>query len=211
MDDAHILAVEGRCVHLLQCCGGAGHQLGGHGAGLVQPIAVQHLGFLAVGILTGGVDDVGALLDLIAGHSVQRQTHVGAVAVGDLQHHVVDGGQIQHIGHGGVVAVLAQLLGDIADGDAAAVGGYALGQGRQRLVEGTEFAPLHGLAAAHRQGLGGGELVVHQRGLGVFQQLHAVIGFHLGAETLGAGGLHVAVSEALQVEGIFVHHDTLLL
>ena len=210
MDDAHILARKGGRVHLLQRRGGTGHQLGGHGAGLVQIIAVLHLGFGAAAADGGGVNDVGALLDLIAGHGVQRQAHVGAVTVGDLQHHVVDGGQIQHVGHGGVVAVLAQLLGDVADGDAAAVGGHALGQRGQRLVEGAELAPLHGFAAAHRQGLGGGELVVHQRGLGVLQQLHAVVGLHLGAEALGAGGLGVAVGKALQIKRIIVHGDTLL-
>ena len=211
VDDAHVLAVKGGGVHLLQLRGGAGHQLSGHHVALVQIAAVQHVHLLAIGVLSGGIDDVSALLDLIAGHGVQRQTHVGAVAVGDLQHHVVDGGQIQHIGHGGVVAVLAQLLGDVADGDAAAIGGHALGQRSQRLVKGAELAPLHGLAAAYRQRLGGGELVVHQRGLGVFQQLHAVIGFHFGAQTLGAGGLYVAVSEALQIKGMcHCHSDTLL-
>ena len=120
------------------------------------------------------------------------------MAVGDLQHHVVNSRQIQHVGHGGVVAVLGQLLGDVADGNAAAVGGHALGEGGQRLVKGAELAPLHGLAAAHGQRLGGGELVMHQLGLGVFQQLHAVVSLHFGAEA--AGSLGVCVGKHLIIQ-----------
>ena len=126
------------------------------------------------------------------------------MTVGDLQHHVVDGRQIQHIGHGGVVAVLGQLLGDVADGDTAAVRCHTLGQRRQRLVERAELAPLHRLAAAHRQALGGRELVVYQLGFGVLQQLHAVVGLHLGAET--AGGLCVGLRKHLQLHIQFLFH-----
>ena len=189
MDDAHVLAVERGGIHLLQLGGGLGHQLAGHLARPVQRVAAQHLGGGAVCLLLGRVDDLIALLDLVAGHGVQRQAHVAAMAVGDLQHHVVDGRQVQHIGHGGVVAVLCQILGDVAHRNTAAIGGHALGQRRQRLVESAELTPLHGLAAAHRQALGGRELVVYQLGLGVLQQLHAVVGLHLGAES--AGGLCV--------------------
>ena len=198
MDDAHILAVEGRRVHLLQLGGGLGHQLAGHPAPAVQLIAAHHCGGGAVAVPSGRVDDLIALLDLVAGHGVQRQAHIGAVPVGDLQHHVIDGRQIQHIGHGGIVAVLRQLLGNVTDGDTAAVGGHTLGQRRQRLVEGAELTPLHGLAAAHGQALGGRELVVYQLGPRVLQQLHAVVGFHLGAETAGGLGVHLPC-EHLQI------------
>ena len=206
MENTDVLALKGGGVHLLQLGGGLGHQLAGELAPLRQVIAVQHGGLAAVRPQLGGIDHLAALLDLVAGHGVQGQAHVAAVAVGDLQHHVVDGGQIQQIGHGGIVAVLGQLLGDIADRDAAAVGGHALGQRRQCLLEGAELAPFHGLAAAGGQGLGGGELVVYQLGLGVFQKLHAVIGFHLRAETAVAGGLGIGLAcKQLQVIQI-VHH-----
>lgn len=167
---------------------------------------MQHIGLAAALPLHRGVDHLAALLDLIAGHGVQGQAHVAAVAVCDLQHHVVNGGQVQHIGHGGVVTVLGQLLGDVADGDAAAIGSHALGQRGQRLVKGAELAPLHGFAAAGRQRLGGGELVVYQLGLGVFQQLHAIISFHLRAEAAVTGGLGIGLAcKQLQVIQ-FVHH-----
>ena len=66
-------------------------------------------------------------------------------------------------------------------------------------VAGISFGgQMHGLVildkedqviSAHRQSLCGRELVVYQLGLGVLQQLHAVVGLHLGAES--AGGLCV--------------------
>jgi hypothetical protein len=197
VDDAHILAVKGGRVHLLQLGRGLGHQLTGHAAVLVQCRAAGDLRLGAVGAQLGRIDHLLALLDLVSGHGVQGQAHVAAVTVGDLQHHVVDGRQIQHVGHGGVVAVLRQLLGDVADGDAAAIGGHALGQGLERLVKGAELTPLHRLAAAGRQTLGGRELVVYQLRLGVLQQLHAVIGLHFRAQT--ARGLGIGLRKHLQI------------
>ena len=197
VDDAHILAVKGRRVHLLQLGRRLGHQLAGHAAVLVQRHAAGHVGLGAVAADLGRVDHLLALLDLVSGHRVQRQAHIAAVTVSDLQHHVVDGRQIQHIRHGGVVAVLRQLLGDVADGDAAAIGGHALGQGLERLVKGAELAPLHRLAAAGRQTLGGRELVVYQLRLGVLQQLHTVVGLHFRAQT--ARGLGIGLRKHLQI------------
>ena len=197
MDDAHILAVKGRRIHLLQLGSCLGHQLAGHLAGRGQGHTAGHSGLLAALAQHRSIDHLVALLDLVAGHSVQGQAHVVAVAVGDLQHYVVDSRQVQHVGHGGVVAVLGQLLGDIADRDTAAVRGHALGQRCQCLVKGAELTPFYGLAAAHRQGLGSSKLVVYQLGLSVLQQLHAVIGFHLGGQA--AGGLCVYIGKHLIV------------
>ena len=205
MDDADILAVEGRRVHLLQMRRGLRHQLARQTAVRRQIIAVLHLGLGTACAQLRCVDHLIALLNLVARHRVERQPHVRAVAVGDLQHHVVNGRQIQHIGHGRVVAVLRQLLRDVAHGDAAAIRGHALGQRRECLVERAELAPLHRLASAHGHPLRRRELVVYELGLRALEQLHPVIRLHLRAQIIAC--LRVRLREQLQVIHMIDFHS----
>ena len=162
MQDAHIVAVDLGGVGGLQHGGHLLHHVYGEGAGLVQAGAVRHRGLNAVGPNLGAVEHVGAGLQNVSRNGVQGQAGLTAHGLGGLQHVIVNGGQVQHIGQADEVAVLVYLRFHGSGAELPALGGDALGQGLQSLGQGGIAPELNALAAILGNGPLLAELAVDQ-------------------------------------------------
>ena len=198
VDDGHILAVDGGRVLALQLGHDLLHDLNGELAGGIQTSPGSYL----VAVRLGAVGNIGTGLQDIAGHGVQSQTSLTAQNLGGLHDGVVDGGQLQNIGLGDVVAVLRHSGGDGGYIQALAVRGHAFSQRSGSLGQRGELTELDGLATVLGDGALLGELVVNQSGLCLIQQGHVVEGLVFCGQAIQKSGLH-HVGKHLQVD----HHD----
>ena len=202
MDDRHIVAVEGRHVVLLQGGNGLLDHLHGQLAGGVHVLALRHGGLGAAG--HGGAEQhVVAGRQLIAHHGIHGHARLCAQQLGGLHDHIVNGGQIQHVGHAHEVAVLRHGGGQAGHVQRAAVGGHTFRQGGQRLGQLVELAELNGLTAALGDVALLAELAMHQIGACLTQQHLVIEGFHFRRQVVaggvGAGGVG-HISKQLHVQ-----------
>ena len=146
-----------------------------------------------------GIDNVGTAVQHLAGDGVQSGTGLGAQQLGSLHQVVVDGSQQQHIGQGDVAAVLVDSCLDDGHSEVLAVRSDTLSQRSQHLGQGAVLSELDGLTTILGNGVLLAELVMHQLGFSVIDQIIAVKHLHLVRERGGAGGLGVHLSKQLQV------------
>nr|DAI42786.1 MAG TPA: hypothetical protein [Caudoviricetes sp.] len=197
MDNGHIVAVDGRCVHGLELAHRPADVVHGEDVVVADRGRAAHQVCL-VGNAGCAVIHIGAAVEDFPGDGVQRPARLGGQQFACLHEVVVDGRQLQHIRQRHIAAILGDGGRDVGHIQLLAVGGNALGQRRQRLGQAGILAELNGLAAVLGDGPLLAELVMHQRGLRKIDQVLVVIGLHLHAQAGAGGGLrgHIGVQVA---------------
>ena len=177
VDDGNVLAVDLRCLLLLERRHRLVYLRRRQTGGLVHRRAALHLRVLACGADLVAVLHVLARSQRVADELVLRGARRRAQLLGRAEDHVVDRVQLQLVGHRDVGAVLHDGARHARLAELLSRRDHALLQ-RRRIRQRVPLAPLDTLAAALRQRLLSGELRVDQIRPRVLQQLRVVVGLH---------------------------------
>ena len=197
VDDGNVLAVDLRGLELFEQRHGLVDLVRCQLRGGVQTCAAGHGGMCAVRADLVAVLHICARCGDIAHQLILRRTGGRAQLLRRTQNHVVNGVQLQLVGHGHIRAVLRDGLRHSALAKLLARRNDTLGQ-RARVLKRVPLAPFHGLAASGRQRLLACKLRVDELRTRVFQQLRVVKRLHGRRHT-------AAIRERARLTGIRVH------
>ena len=184
VDDGNVLAVDRRGLELLQRRHGLvylGRRQLGRG---VHACAAVNGGVRARSADLVAVLHARARCQRVADELVLRGARRCAQLLGRAEDHVVNGVQLQLVGHSDVGTVLDDGACHARLAQLLARGNHALGQCR-RVRKRVPLAPFDLLAPALRQRLLSGELRVNEVRTRIFQQLRVIVCLHQRRQVVG--------------------------